>query len=83
MRWEPVVDLLDVPDVSGVYVLFFSDNRHLIGTAQNLFRKIRQHRHAPGRRFFAFSWKEVPEEDLNNTWRKLNRKSYHQLWDGF
>jgi hypothetical protein len=82
LRWNPRIDLLNVPDAAGVYVLFFENQQVLVGMASNLFRRILQSWYAPGRSFVAFSWMEVvPYEAKDLAYRSLKAKSYDQLWE--
>jgi hypothetical protein len=82
LRWKPRQDLLDVPDVPGVFVLFFPGRRRLVRGARNLFRALLQSRRAPGRSFHSFSWIEViPPEARVLASRLLQQRSYDELWE--
>lgn len=84
LHWDPVVDLLQVPDFSGVYVLFFPDQRKHVALTPNLFRSLRQHWMAPGRKFHAFSWRAFSQKDEAQRYvAKMQQKEYETLWEGF
>jgi len=82
IRWTTSIDMMNVPDTAGVFVLFFAQKRKIVGTADNLFRAIQQYWYAPGPSVLAFSWLEIiPPEGSTDAQRSLQSCSYEQLWD--
>lgn len=82
LRWNTSFDLMSVPDVAGVYVVFFDQKRKIVGAADNLFRLLRQHWYAPGPSVLAFSWLEIfPPEAREYVRQTIQSRSYEQLWE--
>lgn len=82
IRWSTSIDMMNVPDTAGVFVLFFAQKRKIVGAADNLFRTIQQYWYAPGPPVVAFSWLEIiPPENNVDAQRSLQSRSYEQLWE--
>lgn len=81
LRWDPVVDLLKVPEEQGVYILFFKNQRSRVGRTDNMLRTLIQHYRAPGMSLLAFSWFGLAHPvECQLMLSRLESLDFEQLW---
>lgn len=63
----------DIPQVPGVYILFYQGKRRVIGESKNLRKSIEQHASVSSTPFTEFTWYKTTSEYGHGLARRLKR----------
>lgn len=82
LRWNPGFDMLKVPELPGIFVLFFKEEQTQIDNVENMFQRIQQHYRAPGRFIVGFSWIALSDKRTRAAlYKRFHRLPYQRLWE--
>ena len=82
LHWRPGFEMLKVPDVPGVCVLFFKDENMKLRQSDNLFRLLQQDYRSPSRYILSFSWIRVDSpRERGSLFIKMQQMDFDELWE--